>query len=176
MKLVVIYGPPAVGKLTVARELSKLTGYKVLHNHLAIDLVESVFDRNSQKFWELIDHYRLQLVDVAGKEKISGMIMTSVNIKGQDDLFISNLKETVEGNSGTVHFVRLSCGIDKLRERLVEPSRAKHGKLVDVGLFDDFVSKHQVFEPIESVDSLSIDNTDVPASEAAKRIVEHYRL
>jgi len=34
MKLVFIYGPPAVGKLTVANALAKVTGFKVFHNHL----------------------------------------------------------------------------------------------------------------------------------------------
>ncbi len=37
MKLVFIYGPPASGKLTVARELAALTGYKLFHNHLVVE-------------------------------------------------------------------------------------------------------------------------------------------
>jgi adenylate kinase family enzyme len=32
MHLVVIFGPPAVGKMTVGHELTKLTGYKLFHN------------------------------------------------------------------------------------------------------------------------------------------------
>ena len=32
MKLIIIYGPPAVGKLTVAEELSRRTGFKILQN------------------------------------------------------------------------------------------------------------------------------------------------
>jgi adenylate kinase family enzyme len=32
VKLVVIYGAPAVGKLTTARALAALTGFKLLHN------------------------------------------------------------------------------------------------------------------------------------------------
>lgn len=34
----IICGPPSVGKLTVANELVKLNSYKVLNNHLAIDI------------------------------------------------------------------------------------------------------------------------------------------
>ena len=37
MKLVVLHGPPAVGKLTVARELARLTGWRLFHNHLVVD-------------------------------------------------------------------------------------------------------------------------------------------
>ncbi len=36
MRLVFIYGPPGVGKLTVARELAALTGFKLFHNHLTV--------------------------------------------------------------------------------------------------------------------------------------------
>jgi len=31
MKLVIIFGPPAVGKMTVGRALSRLTGLKLFH-------------------------------------------------------------------------------------------------------------------------------------------------
>ncbi len=35
--LVYLYGPPAVGKLTVATELQRLTGFRLFHNHLTVD-------------------------------------------------------------------------------------------------------------------------------------------
>jgi len=35
--LVFIVGPPAVGKMTVGRELSSLTGFPFFHNHLTIE-------------------------------------------------------------------------------------------------------------------------------------------
>lgn len=39
MKLVIIFGPQAVGKMTVGQELEKLTGLKLFHNHMTIELV-----------------------------------------------------------------------------------------------------------------------------------------
>lgn len=48
MRLVLIYGPPAAGKLTVAKGLAHLTGYKFFHNHLTVDVVLSVFERASK--------------------------------------------------------------------------------------------------------------------------------
>ncbi len=41
MQLVYLYGPPGVGKLTVARELVALTGFKLFHNHLAVNLTRT---------------------------------------------------------------------------------------------------------------------------------------
>ena len=44
MKLVFLYGSPGVGKLTVAEALSRLTGYKVFHNHLTANIAHLLFE------------------------------------------------------------------------------------------------------------------------------------
>src|SRR5207249_6103945 len=51
MRLVFIYGPPASGKLTVATELAKLTGFKLFHNHVSIQFVQSIFEFGTKTFW-----------------------------------------------------------------------------------------------------------------------------
>ena len=38
MKFIIITGPQAVGKMTVGQELTKITGLKLLHNHMTIIL------------------------------------------------------------------------------------------------------------------------------------------
>ena len=43
MKLVFIIGSGAVGKMTVGRELTKITGLRLFHNHMAIEPVIDVF-------------------------------------------------------------------------------------------------------------------------------------
>lgn len=171
-----IYGPPGVGKLTVAKELSKLTGHKIFHNHLTIDLLESVLDRSNKRFWELLDAYRLQLIELAAEEKVDGMIVTSVNIKGKDDKFIKDILKIMEKHSGSTHFIRLNCELPKLKERLKEPSRKQHNKLMDIDIFNEFVSKNEVFSPIAFVESLEINNTNITAEETAIMIKKHYKL
>ena len=42
--LVFIYGFISVGKFTIAKELAKLTNYKILHNHMIIDLIGELFE------------------------------------------------------------------------------------------------------------------------------------
>jgi hypothetical protein len=37
--LIFIIGPQAVGKMTVGHELSRMTGFKFMHNHQTIDLL-----------------------------------------------------------------------------------------------------------------------------------------
>ena len=62
MKLVFIYGPPGVGKLTVAKELSNLTGFKLFHNHVSIDFASSVFDFGTAAFWHVVRQARHEVL------------------------------------------------------------------------------------------------------------------
>ena len=48
MKFILIFGPQAVGKMTVGQELEKLTDLKTFHNHMTIDLVSSFFDYSTK--------------------------------------------------------------------------------------------------------------------------------
>jgi broad-specificity NMP kinase len=73
MKLIIIHGAPGVGKLTVARELSRETGYKLFHNHLTVDLVCSMFDFDSEQAIRLSDRFRLEMFEEAARAEIPGV-------------------------------------------------------------------------------------------------------
>src|SRR3712207_3433388 len=59
MDLVFLHGPAAAGKLTVARELGRLTGLPVFHNHLVVDLLLEVFAFGSPEFVALREQFWL---------------------------------------------------------------------------------------------------------------------
>lgn len=44
MKLVILFGPQAVGKMTVGQCLEAKTDLKLFHNHMSIDFVSPFFD------------------------------------------------------------------------------------------------------------------------------------
>ncbi|MBC8077907.1 MAG: hypothetical protein H7Y32_17655, partial [Chloroflexales bacterium] len=50
MDFVLIFGPPAVGKMTVGHELARPTGLKLFHNHMTIDLVLPFFPFGTPPF------------------------------------------------------------------------------------------------------------------------------
>ncbi|HET9923983.1 MAG TPA: hypothetical protein VFS98_07675 [Methylomirabilota bacterium] len=66
MKLVVIHGAPGVGKLTTARALAALTGFRVFHNHLTFDLAKAIFDFPTPPFVRLAAAVRLATREGAG--------------------------------------------------------------------------------------------------------------
>jgi tRNA uridine 5-carbamoylmethylation protein Kti12 len=117
MNLVYIYGPPAVGKLTVANELAKLTGYKVFHNHVSIVFVKSIFEFGTPTFWRFVDKYRKEMLEGAAKERIN-TIFTFVYGKGTDDKFVRDILRRVKSHSARVCFVRLYCKPEELARRL----------------------------------------------------------
>jgi shikimate kinase len=53
-RLVFLYGPPAVGKLTVARAMAVRERFRILHNHLTIDPVTEILQFGTDAFWLMV--------------------------------------------------------------------------------------------------------------------------
>ena len=67
-KFVVIIGPQAVGKMTVGQELSKLIGYKLLYNHMTIEMVRLIFDYDKSAYGLILE----KILKKKKKKQISG--------------------------------------------------------------------------------------------------------
>jgi len=176
MKLVFIYGPPASGKLTVATELSKLTGYKLFHNMLTVDLAQSVLDWNDENFGDLTTKYRLITFEEAAKAKVEGIVFTYAYFPKVDDPFIKEVIETVEGQGGEVCFVQIYAEKEKLLERVDNDSRKKLKKLVDKEILEKQLDKRDQYAKISFVETFPVDTTNISPNEAAKKIIEHFKL
>ena len=60
---VIIIGPHAVGKMTVGQELAKITGLRLFHNHMSIELARKLFAPNEQEeFHSLIRAIRQKVL------------------------------------------------------------------------------------------------------------------
>ena len=77
--LVYLYGPPAVGKLTVATELQHRTSFRLFHNHLSVNAVRSVFDFDTVPFNDVIHRTRLDVFETAARNGID-VIFTNNSI------------------------------------------------------------------------------------------------
>ena len=60
-KFVLIIGPQAVGKMTVGQELSKLIGYKLMHNHMTIEIVRQIFDYDKEIYQKMNQQIRYEI-------------------------------------------------------------------------------------------------------------------
>jgi hypothetical protein len=176
MKLVFISGMPAVGKLTVAKELQKLTGYRLFHNHLTVDLLLEVFEFGSPQFIELRESIWLSVFNHACKANLPGLIFTfnAENTVRQE--FIDRAIKTVESQAGDVIFVELVCGSDELKRRLVDPSRGQFGKLTSLEMFEKLNAADVFSSPKLPAPALSVDTGLHNPTEAARLIADACRL
>lgn len=175
MKLIIIHGPPAAGKLTVANEIAKLTGFKVFHNHLSIDFIKPVFDFGTPQFWNLVGRVRYEVIAEAAREGIN-LIHTFCYEFGADDAHFRKLIAAAEDNGGHVHLVLLVCDDDERKCRIGDESRVKIGKLTDPGSINRPGKDINLTTPLPGSETLVIDTTVTPPHVSAERILDQFGL
>jgi AAA domain len=178
MKLLLLYGPPAVGKLTIAKEIARLTGFKVFHAHLTVDLVVSIFPRGTPSYRKLVWDIRYAVFAETARTNIEGLIFTMVYRRDQEP-FIARCVEIVEQRGGEVCFVHLYCHAETLRQRVVREDRKQHGKITSGELLNEILSNWESQSPFEAAiqwDSLSLNTDVLHPVEAAQQVIVHYRL
>jgi len=170
-KLVFLHGPPAVGKLTVARELAALTGFRLFHNHLTVDLVSSLFSFGSEPFILLREQIWLAAFAEAARQKVS-LIFTFNPERTVREPFIQEAIYVVEAAGGKVIFVELQCVEEKLEQRLEDASRQEFGKLVSVAQYRSLKDAGAFHFP-KLPSALYLDTTNQSPADSARLISEY---
>lgn len=174
MKLVILFGPPAVGKLTVAKKLSMLTSYPVLQNHATIDLVEPFFKFRSEPFLKTIHAIRFFILKEALKQKLPGIILTTgyTNTKRGAANFL-RLQNLMRRNKGQIYFVQLICNKKLLSIRVKSKERKLFGKINTVKDLKKMLTQWDFFSPPSHVKNISIDTSELTAIDSAKKILNY---
>jgi len=174
MKLIILYGPPAVGKLTVAKILSEKTGIKIFHNHVSIDLLSEYFKR-SKATDKIVTSIRKQVFEEAAKQNID-LIFTVVYASKVDDEYVDDLISPVIKNHGEVYFVQLTCNREELMKRVENDSRKSFTKIQTRELLNEILEENELFDLITGKSSVIIDNTNLSPEFAADRIIDELKL
>ena len=175
MELLFIYGPAAVGKLTIGRELAKLSGFRLFHNHLTVDAVMAVFDFGSESFIKLREQIWLSVFKEAAQQDIS-LIFTFSPERTVQASFIQDTLDAVEPFGGKVRFIELICPIDELERRIESSSRAEFNKLRSLERFRQIRQAEKHLYPQLPNSGLTIDTSQMSPQEAACRIFEFISL
>ena len=170
MNLIFVHGMPGVGKLTVARELSRLTGYKLFHNHLTVDLVESVFEFGTQAFVELRESIWLSVFEKTMGSGLPALIFTFAFEPTVTSCFVPATVEMIESRGGDFFFVELRCDPDILEKRLTDPSREAYRKLTSVSKLRELEAQGALDTPPLPRRNLVVDITELGPEKAARRI------
>ena len=172
MKLVFIYGLPGTGKLTVARELAKLTGFKLFHNHLTVDLAASLFAHGSPEYMDYVRSLRLEAFARAAAANVDLVFTFWYSNISQPS--VERYREVIERAGGTVNFVHLHCRPELLETRVVSDSR--RGKKIDsVAGLRVALEEYGTADLIPGT-MLEIENSNLEPIDVAKQIADFYAL
>lgn len=179
MNLIIVFGPPAVGKMSVGQELSKLTGYPLLHNHMTVDLVRQFFDFGTPQYDRLVPAFRQMLVAEVAASDLPGLIFTFVwdlDLDG-DKQFVDGLRDVVAAHGGTTYYVELEASLEERIVRNRTENRLRHKRIEPVGA-EAFLRLAEGTHRMNSNGDfpypeqyLKIDNTCTKVQEAAREIV-----
>ena len=186
MKLVLLFGPQAVGKMTVGQELANITDLKLFHNHMTIDLVSHFFDYSTKEGKRLVNLFRQEIFEEASKSNLYGMIFTFLwAFDMQEDWdYVDRLTQLFESRGGTVYFVELEADVEERLERNKTPNRLEHKpskRDIEWSEADlrESMEQHRLNsleDEITYPNYIKLDNTNLSAAEVAKIIKERFQL
>lgn len=181
MKLVIITGAAAVGKMTVGQELCKITDLRLFHNHMTIEPVIEIFGYYKP---DTIEKLRSVIFEDFSKSDNYGLVFTC--------MFAFNCREDWEYINGVIekfkdaelYFVELVASQEIRLERNKSENRLKNKpskrnlELSEALLLrDDEICRLESIEgevPFENY--IKIDNSNLPPEVAAKMIKDKFLL
>ena len=183
MKLVFLIGSGAVGKMTVGQELMKLTGLRLFHNHMTIEPVLEIF---GAFHGPAISAMREVVFQEFAKTDSYGMIFTymwAFDMQSDWD-YLDHVKKIFEPYGTEFYYVELIADQAVRLERNKTENRLKNKPSKrDVEASDQRVMREDANYRLVSLPGeipfekyLRIDNTYLPAEEAARQIKEHFQL
>ena len=183
MSLVMLFGPPAVGKMAVGMALRDATGFRLFHNHLSIEAVLPIFPFDSPPFARVVKSFREEVFREAANSDLPGLIFTFVWAFNHDGNRVA-VQETVDvfAEAGReAFFVELQADLEvrlarnRTQLRLAEkPSKrdvaASERRLIESG------ERHQLHSsvPFPFANHFRIDNSALGPEDVAQRIVTHF--
>jgi hypothetical protein len=176
MVLIILYGPPAVGKLTIAEKLAESTGYKIFQNNPTVHAVVPIFDFGTPEFIRSLEQIRLTLLEEAARSNMGGLIFTYCYDAKEEDRTIDKMIELMERTGGTVHLVQLTCPESILFERIDNESRKAHGKLMVSERLRAMLEQYDMFTPYLLRESLSIDTSTSSIPQSVSTILSTFGI
>lgn len=182
MDIILIFGPHAVGKMTVGEELEQRTGIPLFHNHMTIDLVLKFMPRKDGL--DLIRLIREEIMKKVSLGDSKGIIFTFIwAFDEQSDWdFIDKIKSIFEGKK--VCFVELNSDLETRLKRNITPNRLEkkwtkrdlEWSNMDV---KEGIKKHRMTSEdgeIKEENYLRINNADLSVSIVVDKIIDYFTL
>ena len=181
MIYVLIVGPPAVGKATVAREVARLTGFRLVPNTLTAEMLLDVFRRSERPFSRLHVEFQQRILEEAAAAGVSLVGTAAWAFDEELDWAISRSRFEAGGKT---FIAELEAPFVTRLVRNHFPDRVRAKPNQQATLTDDVMremeAKYRLSSDSGELDEfgpyLRIDTTRVSAGEAARLIVAGFGL
>ena len=182
--LLLILGPPAVGKMTVGRAVADRSSFRLFHNHHSIELLLDVFDYGTPPFRALNTEIRSRVIEEAAAAE-ADLIFTFVMGMDEEDE-AAYLERLAAPYGDKVAVVELVADLDtrlarnRTEHRLAEKKSKRnldwsHANVLQLEADYRMISSPGRDAPGERLlarwPHLVIDNTDLAPDETAERIL-----
>ena len=186
MKLVIIFGPGAVGKMTVGKELAAITDLKLFHNHMSLELANQFFDWSTDGFKKIDRLIRFGIFDIVAKSDAEGLIFTFVWVVDdpKEEAYIDNLTDIFKKEGADICFVELYADLEeRLRRNKTEFRLAEKPSKRDIPFTENMIITNDSKYKLNTTEGdlpnkaiFKIDNTHLTPEQVAQHIKEHYQL
>jgi hypothetical protein len=180
-----IFGPQAVGKMTVGQELTKITSLKLFHNHMSIDLLVPLFGF-TQEMWGLCHLFREQVFKTYAKSDQNGLIFTTVWAfnNPEDWIHVGRMCQIFRSAGAEIYFVELEADVAvRLKRNRTENRLAAKPLKRDIASSEqDLLSSMEKYRlnskpgEITERNYLRIHNDGISAEEIARMIQRKFCL
>ena len=186
--LVIIIGPHAVGKMTVGQELARITGLRLFHNHMSIELTRKLFAPNEKDaFRELNESIRNKVFEIFSRGDFPGLIFTYMCAFDVDDNieYLVNLIDRFKANGARCCVVELCADFELRLERNKSENRLYHKESKrDIEWSESEMRTTSEKYRLNSYDGevlpfenyIKIDNTNRSPEEVANIIKERFNI
>jgi hypothetical protein len=181
MKLLLILGDGAVGKMTVGQELAKITSLRLFHNHMTIEPIVEIFGEYRPK--TTIRLREVIFEDFAASNNY-GMIFTymmAFDLQSEWD-YINHVANIFKKQGAEVFYAELFAPIETRINRNNTENRLKHKPTKrDIEKSNHFLLNHNhrctSFDgEVAFANYIKIDNSNLAPETVAKMIKERFSL
>lgn len=186
MKLILLFGPQAVGKMTVGQELEKITNLKLFHNHMTIELVSPFFNYSTQTGKKLVRIFREEIFKEVAQSNLEGLIFTFLwYFDSKEDWdYTEKVVKIFRDNGAEIYFVELEADFDERIKRNKTEHRLKHKpSKKDIEWSENEVKKSNLEHRLNSIEGeikeknyIRINNTELDPVTVAKKIKVSFNL
>jgi AAA domain len=185
MKNTIIYllGFPGTGKYTIAKEICKQADFKLVDNHLINNPLFTLIENDGKttlppRIWDNIGRVWESVMDTIihiSPSHYSFVLTNALTDQGKSDrTWFERVKSAAEQKNALFVPVRLSCSVEEMEKRIVQPDRKSRIKEINPESPRRNAENYTVLT-VDHPNLLNLDVTNLTPGNAAAAILHHVK-